>query len=388
MRILIIRNYPTFMNVKNQSYNIQETGLAKAIVRKGHQCDVVFWTDKQDEQVKLEAAPGKYVTVYYIKAKRILKNGVFPKRLDDLADKYDIIQVSEYNQSQAWLYAGRFHNKAVVLHGPYYAKFNKKYNLLCAVFDMFFLRRYQKLGTQFMVKSKLAEDFLLSKKIKPENISRVYVGIDEQLLLSAAGSERSEFIEKLNNEPSKLLLYIGRLEPRRKSIFLLDVFHEVLKECPDTKLVVVGDGTEEYKEKFKAHMKELQIEDKVYWTQRLEQKYLSRLYEKVELFLLPTEMEIFGMVLLEAMYFSTPAITSYNGGSSTLIKNGENGIYTKTFDLNLWTDIVVKLLKDDNKRKKMGEAAKETIVNDFTWDKISERFLNAYTKKLEGQKHD
>ena len=40
MKILIIRNFPSYMAVKNNTYNIQEVGLAKALVRKGHFCDI------------------------------------------------------------------------------------------------------------------------------------------------------------------------------------------------------------------------------------------------------------------------------------------------------------------------------------------------------------
>lgn len=51
MKILIIRNFPSYMAVKNNTYNIQEVGLAKALVRKGHFCDIIFWTDKAEETV-------------------------------------------------------------------------------------------------------------------------------------------------------------------------------------------------------------------------------------------------------------------------------------------------------------------------------------------------
>lgn len=53
MKILIIRNFPSYMAVKNNTYNIQEVGLAKALVRKGNTCDIVFWTDKEEEIVEI-----------------------------------------------------------------------------------------------------------------------------------------------------------------------------------------------------------------------------------------------------------------------------------------------------------------------------------------------
>ena len=46
MKILIIRNYPSYMDVEKNTYNIQEVGLAKALVRKDNVCDILFWTDK------------------------------------------------------------------------------------------------------------------------------------------------------------------------------------------------------------------------------------------------------------------------------------------------------------------------------------------------------
>ena len=51
MKILIIRNYPSYMDVEKNTYNIQEVGLAKALVRKGNVCDIVFWTDKAVERI-------------------------------------------------------------------------------------------------------------------------------------------------------------------------------------------------------------------------------------------------------------------------------------------------------------------------------------------------
>lgn len=383
MKILIVRNYPNLMKIQNQSYNIQELGLARALAKKGHTCGIVFWTGKEDEQIEIPTQYEGSITVYYIHAPNILKNSIYPKRLDTLANEYDIVQMSEYNQYMSWKYAKNFRDKTVILHGPYYSPFNIRYNLLCRAFDLFFLNRYKKLGTQFMVKSALAEQFLTDKQIQKEHIAKVYVGIDEAALHHEQSDRLPDFIENVLQEESKILLYIGRLEERRKSLFLLDVFAQVLLKDPDVKLVVVGDGDEKYKKAFASHMEELGVTERVLWSLRLEQKYLSHLYEKADVFLLPTEFEIFGMVLLETMYFSKVVVTSYNGGSATLIQNGKNGVYLDSFDTGVWADAVHGLLKDDARRKEMGELAHQTIANGFLWDTVSQRYLACYKKKLE-----
>ena len=73
MKILIIRNFPSYMSVKNNTYNIQEVGLAKALVRKGHICDIVFWTDKEEEIVEVPVDNMRTVRVFYRHGKNILK---------------------------------------------------------------------------------------------------------------------------------------------------------------------------------------------------------------------------------------------------------------------------------------------------------------------------
>ena len=46
MKILLVRTWPTLLDVEKQTYNIQEVGLAKALMRRGHQFDLLFWTNE------------------------------------------------------------------------------------------------------------------------------------------------------------------------------------------------------------------------------------------------------------------------------------------------------------------------------------------------------
>ena len=96
----------------------------------------------------------------------------------------------------------------------------------------------------------------------------------------------------------------------------------------------------------------------------------------MDVFLLPTQYEIFGMVLLEAMYFGVPIVTTLNGGSSMLINN-KYGKICKLQDIDSWVDSVEELvmLREDEKIK-----ISRYIKNNYTWDKLSERFLEVYKK--------
>lgn len=382
MKILIIRNFPSYMAIKNNTYNIQEVGLAKALVRKGHTCDIIFWTDKQDETCTIPVDNIGEVHVFYRHGKTILKNTIFIG-CDELFSQYDILQPCEYNQIQAWLLAKNQPEKTVIYHGPYYSAFNKRYNLMCKIFDTFFLRQYIHHGTKFMAKSELAKKFLSSKGIKPENIATVGVGIDAAMLSDGrADCDESLYEAMKSNSDYLKLLYIGRFEERRNIPFIIDVFTRVLKNNEDARLYMIGTGEKEYMDRCFAYMEQNGVRDKIIWQEKMEQKYLSNVYQLADFFLLPTEYEIFGMVLLEAMYYGAVVLTTRNGGSSTLIKNGKNGFILESKSAQKWAECIIKLQENCDARKKICENAAKTIGNGYTWDALANKFIKQYADKV------
>ena len=380
MKILIIRNFPTFMSVKKNTSNIQEVGLAKALVRKGHVCDIVFWTDKQEETVTIPVEGATAVHVFYKRGKTCFKNTIFTG-IDALFDSYDILQPCEYNQMQAWILAKKYPEKTVIYHGPYYSRFNKRYNLMCKIFDAFFLKQYIKQGTNFLTKSEMAKKFLIEKGIPKSNVSAVGVGIDVQMLSTREEVCTEPLYQAMKIQKSGIkLLYIGRFEARRDIPFIVDVFKKIADKKSDARLYMVGTGDPKYLKMIFTYMKNQGIQDKVIWQERMEQKYLSNVYRQADFFLLPTEYEIFGMVLLEAMYYGNVVLTTQNGGSSTLIDNGRNGFSLGEKDAEIWANKILDM--SEEQRKDIQKNAHDTVADSFTWDKLVKKFLKEYKIKL------
>ena len=381
MKILLIRSSSGYVDVRNAHYNIQETGLAKAFNRRGHQCDVVFWGGKKEEVIEIEYDEGKTFKVFYLKAYDFLKNGIY-KGLKDLSKNYDIVHCGGYDQLESWILAKSIPEKLVVYHGTYYSDFNKGYNKKCKVIDKLILPRYKKKGIFFDTKSDLSTDFLKERALK--DVYTVGVGIDLERLQAREMLESplSKRIQSLKNDDKKILMYVGRIEPRRNIIFLLDAFKAVYEEDKNTNLLIVGRGDKEYKEKCFEHAKEIGIEDAIIYEEYIDQKYLPLVYSYADVFLLPTIYEIFGMVMLEAMYFGAPVITTYNGGSGMLIDNNENGIIIDNFDVGEWKDSIISLLSDPEKKDRIVKNAKTKIENEFTWDALVDKFINVYEKRL------
>lgn len=382
MKVLIIRNFPSYMDVENNTYNIQEVGLAKALVRRGHVCDIIFWTDKKEKNVVLSVDDKWKINVFYRQGKTKLKNTVYVD-CKELFEKYDILQPCEYNQLQSWLLAKKYPNKTIIYHGPYYSKFNKKYNLMCRVFDFIFLRQYIKQKTKFIVKSDLAKKFLEKKGINKKNICTTGVGIDIQMLSNKTNQCEEYLYRKMNENKDELkILYIGRFEERRNIPFILNVLKEISLKNDRVRLYMVGTGKSEYLEKIWNMVDELQIRDKIIWQEKIEQKYLSEIYIMSDVFLLPTEYEIFGMVLLEAMYYQNVVLTTFNGGSSELIDNGKNGIIINDLNAEVWSKKILNIFLDRKNMDRMKQEASKTILSNYTWDKLAELFENQYRDML------
>ena len=379
MKVLIVRPSPNKMNVN--TYNLQEIGLAKALVRKGCVCDVMYYCGNEKDHIeKIVFDENKSLNILWLHGKGILREGIYPS-LKKYVPNYDIVQVGGYvGLTSCWLNR-KYPENIVNYQGPYYYKANQGDIKKAAVFDRLLLPLQKKKNMVVATKSILATNYIKDKGI--ENVTTIGVGLDlDNLLRDSESIEENEFIKEIKEiKNSTLFLYIGVLEERRNILFLLEVFQKVSKQIENSKLIIIGKGKQNYVAMCKEKLIELGLENDVIYREKLEQKYMPAIYQASDAFLLPTRYEIFGMVLLEAMYYGLPVFTTYNGGSSTLINN-ENGIIIENTDCNEWSEKIVKVLSDKKECDAIGEKAHRTVEKNYTWDALANKFLSVYEKRL------
>lgn len=380
MKILIIRTYPDEMNIK--SYNCQELGLAKALINEGNECDIILYTaQKNNYEEDIIIDEQRKIHIYHLKARKFLKNVFFFKNdLKNIIKNYDIVQVAEYDQIGN-IQVKKIAKQMVIYHGPYSSKYTKKYNIKCKISDFIYLFNKEYKETKFIAKSKLAEEFLRSKGFK--NVTTIGVGLDEARFKVKTDNDKKILeLEKQKKENSfKYLLYIGKIEERRNVVFLIDLLKEISELRDDVKLILIGKGKKKYIDEVKKEIDKYKLRDKIIYREKMEQEELSKIYNMCDIFLLPTEYEIFGMVLLEAMYFGLPVITTNNGGSSTMIENEKNGFICDTNNISKWKKIITNLLNNNDIYEKISKEEKRTIMSNYTWDKLADKFLKVYNSK-------
>ncbi len=381
MRILILRTMANVLRLN--TYNLQEVGLAKALTRLGHRCDILYYTDqKTDRRETITFDGDKTITILWTHGYNFFYEAIYPS-LKKIVGDYDIIQVADYvGFNSVWLNA-KHQQKTVNYQGPYYSPYNKKDNLKAFVMDHLLLPFSHRSTMLVGTKSILATRYLRDKGIP--NVTTLGVGIDIDNLTPLSQTDLPPFIQEVQSQKQSLkyLLYIGRLEPRRNILFLLDVFHRATEKDESIRLVLIGKGDKDYTDQCWAKADALHLKDKIFYCRQVEQRYIHEIYRCCDLFLLPTRYEIFGMVLLEAMYFRMPVLTTYNGGSATLIQDGENGFILNAIDENQWAEKICAILQDTQLMARVACQASESVAQRYTWDALAPRFVELYQQRLD-----
>lgn len=368
MKLLIVRSYANIMNTN--MYNCQEIGLAKALSKQGIECGIVFYNGRNESYIEtIECENKNKIIIYRLKGFSIAKHGIM-KSIDKIIDKYDVIWVNEFNQYTSYKICKRKDKKIIIYHGPYSPKYSKIRFIRNYCYNRLFFNKEIAENTKVFTKSNLTSDELL--KLGFKNIETIGVGLDySNINISKEKPEVLNSILEFKNDDGILLTYIGTIDKRKNTIMLLEILNKLILNNIKIKLLIIGKGDSKYFKKFTKYINDNNLNKHVIYREEIEQNKLSYIYKNTDIFLLPTCYEIFGMVLLEAMYYGIPVITTMNGGSSTLIVNKKNGFICN--DINDWIRSLEMLIYNKNIREIIGKEARKTIINEFTWDSISKK---------------
>jgi sulfoquinovosyltransferase len=146
-----------------------------------------------------------------------------------------------------------------------------------------------------------------------------------------------------------LLIYVGRLGAEKNLLSL----RSVLERCPlGTRLAFVGDGP--FADAVRRHFASLPV----VMAGQLHGDELSRAFACADVFLMPSESETLGFVILEAMASGVPVVATAAGGIPDLILHGDTGFLYGIGDVDKAALYVNQLLKDPELRQRMGAAAR------------------------------
>ncbi|KKL08591.1 hypothetical protein LCGC14_2574340 [marine sediment metagenome] len=226
-------------------------------------------------------------------------------------------------------------------------------------------------------------------RIKEEKIKVVYLGVESRFYPISNVEE----YRLRNNLPSKMILNVGTLEPRKNVVALIRAFKKLkgrgLKDC---KLVIAGDKGWLYKRIFD-EVKSNDLQKEVLFLGIVEDEDLPMLYNCADIFVYPSLYEGFGLPPLEAMACGIPVITNNYGGQLDYI-NEDNGWIVKEgsfapatdplyiYDwadwfhptIESWRKIMRKVYENKKEVEAKSKKSLET-VKEFTWEKAGQKAI-------------
>jgi L-malate glycosyltransferase len=159
---------------------------------------------------------------------------------------------------------------------------------------------------------------------------------------------------------------------------VIRIFAAISHEVP-SRLVLVGDGPDRPEAAAEADL--LGIADQVLFLGK--QDSVAELLVCADLFLLPSESESFGLVALEAMASRVPVIATAVGGLPEVVEHGETGFLAAVGDVQGMAEAGVRILRDDELWRRMGEAARERAGSRFSTEQVIPLYERYYDRVLE-----
>lgn len=340
-------------------YNMQELGLAKALVKHGLNVYIMILNNKIHE-VKEERISTN-ITIVYVPAKKIANHGLFNCKIL-LEYHIDIVHLQSDNQ----------------IYAPYVMKFCENQDIECYNYvgtlytdsSNIIKRKVMNLVTirnakYFKKFTTFAKTPTVQKQLEFKNVEAkvVPVGLDIDIIPDIKESKEELRVKMGLPVEKKILIFVGRLENYKKPF---DAIKLIKSLNDDYILIMIGKGS--LKDAIFEKIKEYDIEEKILYFEALPNNEIHEYYKLSDFFVNFNDKEIFGMSILEAMYQECVVIAKEAPGPSFIIENGISG-----YIVNHLEDMATLV---NNLPPEIGRNAYERIISKFNWNVAAVEICN------------
>ncbi len=210
----------------------------------------------------------------------------------------------------------------------------------------------------------VGKDLLTLLNLDKNKIRKIYYGLPS----------RNKNIQRLEDDAVRLLFVGGNFQ-RKGLPDLLAVMEKLKSEFPGLHLDVIGSNRSLSRMKKLVNRKNLS--DSVTFHGNVDHDALDTFYQKASLFVMPSLIEAFGIVYLEAMSYGVPVIATKKGGTKELVRNGQDGFLITPGDQKELLARIKELLTSKEKRERFSKNARERS-NDFNASGMIDKTIEVY----------
>ncbi len=183
--------------------------------------------------------------------------------------------------------------------------------------------------------------------------------------------------KKFAPKDEKVLIHVSNFRKIKRVQDVVRIFDLVRKKIP-SKLILVGDGPE--RGDVENLCRTLKLYDDVIFLGK--QEALNEILCSADIFILPSQMESFGLSALEAMSCGLPVVATNVGGLPEVVIHGETGYLADVGNVERMASYVIELLENKNKYIEFSEKARYRAESFFDKDLIIPKYENFYEKIL------
>jgi len=179
----------------------------------------------------------------------------------------------------------------------------------------------------------------------------------------------------------KILVHVSNFRPVKRPADCVEILAKVKNEFPRVRLVMVGDGPERSAVAYLAE--KLGVRDDTIFVGK--QANIAEYLGVSDIFLLPSELESFGLAALEAHACELPVIATRIGGIPEVVTDNETGYLSDIGDTEKMSADTLRLLNDEELRRTFGERGRALAIERYSTEKIIPQYIAFYEKVLRGQ---
>lgn len=177
-----------------------------------------------------------------------------------------------------------------------------------------------------------------------------------------------------------VVLAAGRFIPRKRFDLLIRSFAHFASSYKDVRLIIAGGGD------LDTHLKnltsKLDIASKVSFPGMVDESIMLKLYQSASVYVMSSIAEGMPMVVMEAQSCGVPVIAGDFDFARGIVLDEKTGLIVKGDDPVKWADALCRLYENESLRKALGIAAREHMIESFSWDQVANRIMTRFEMVL------
>lgn len=204
-------------------------------------------------------------------------------------------------------------------------------------------------------------NFTMSKNVSDSIIKQYSCPADKVETVYAGSNIEIPSESNVNDKKysKKNILFVGIDWERKGGPQLIEAFKLLLNFYPDAQLTIVGCSPE-------VSVPNCNV------VGRVPSSEVGKYYENASIFCMPTKIEPFGIVFVEAFFYKLPVISTNIGALPEIVSNGESGYLINYNDTSDLTEKLKTLIGNPDLCKTFGERGYESVKNKYTWDNTAQ----------------